>query len=46
MIVTGLLICLTVAFFELTAFAVVLGFAGFMMFAVGGITYLMGSLQN
>jgi uncharacterized membrane protein YvbJ len=46
MIVTGLLICLTVAFFDVTAFAVILGFVGFMMFAIGGITYLMGSLQN
>lgn len=46
MIVIGFLTCLTVAFFEVTTYAVIFGFVGFAMFAFGGIIYLMSRVNR
>jgi hypothetical protein len=39
--VFGFAICLTAVFLEFSVFTVALGFSGFLMFAVGGLTHLM-----
>jgi len=45
MAVVGLLICLTAVFLEFSPLTIAAGFAGFLMFVYGGITYLTGNLD-
>ena len=44
--VFGFAICVTAVFLEFSTFGVALGFAGFLMFAAGGLTHLMKRVRS